>query len=114
MIHSNAVVWVGRREARVIEFDNERSTIRHFRHPANDYETANLYNTLIRTLGGVKSILVMGPGQAKGEFTQFAKDHMPAMVDKLVGVEESSQPHDFQILDQARAFFKKNCRWFVK
>lgn len=111
MTLKHAALWLDHHAATLVYFGalEEASETRHFKHPANDHLEA-FYRQLAGELKDAREILVMGPGQAKGEFVKYLKDHAPATAKAVMEVVAADHPSDGQILAQARKYFEAKDR----
>ena len=72
---------------------------RHFSRHLTTY-----FDKVISSIGDAKNILVLGPGEAKGEFKKhFLRKAHPG---KIVGVEPADKMTDRQLLVKTRDYFK--------
>jgi stalled ribosome rescue protein Dom34 len=119
--HYHAIVWIDHHEARIVHFnadDADEEVIRpthmprHLHHtsgsPAGTHERGapEYYRAVAAALGGAKAVLVAGPSTAKTEFVAWLRDHAPAMIERLSGVETLPPMTDRQLVAEARRFFK--------
>ena len=56
------------------------------------------------------AILLTGPGQAKTELSNYARDHRPELLPRISGVEALDHPSDKALVALARKFFKADDR----
>lgn len=126
MTHYHAVVWLDHQKARVIHFnadeaetvkvktDQPNHLVRHLhqehqvglRSGRRTPEDRHYYDAIVAALGDTKEWLVMGPGEAKHEFSRHVTEHAPRLKERLVHVEPADHPSDAQIVDHARRYFK--------
>ncbi len=97
-----AGAWIDHRQDFVAE-----STLEHtFMNQLNTF-----YNAVLTSLRGADSVLIIGPGEAKGEFQKRLKSKkFPAHV---VELEAADKMTDRQIADVVRQHFEKGSPgWF--
>ena len=76
------------------------------RHERQFYEHLNsFYNDVIQSLGSAEKILLMGPGEAKGEFHKRIKSK--EMQQRIVGVETADKMTQPQFAVKVREFFRE-------
>jgi stalled ribosome rescue protein Dom34 len=126
MTHYHAVVWLDHQKAKVIHFNAaEADAVKvatdapnhliHNQHHAHQAglrdgrrtpEDRHYYEAVVKALGDAREWLIMGPGEAKQEFSKHVAEHEPRLKDRMIGVEAADHPSDAQIVARARAFFK--------
>ncbi len=126
MNHYHAVVWLDHQKARVIHFNAaDAETVKvttdapnHLIHHLNQGHQVGLrsgrrtpedrhyYDAIVAALGEAKAWLVLGPGEAKQEFSKHVAEHAPQLKGRMASVEAADHPSDAQIVARARAFFK--------
>lgn len=111
MTLQHAAIWLDHHHAIVVHFANLEGETRtkQFKHPANDHVDA-FYKELAGELQGVREILVMGPGQAKGEFVKYLKAHAPDVAKAVMDAVNADHPSEGQILAEARKYFQAKDR----
>lgn len=122
MSHAHAIVWMDAKEAHVFQFgadDVEKERIKshspfrkvHHRagvigaghvHPDHHY-----FEEIAEALSGVQEWLLIGPGATKTEMASYAKNRMPELSRKLLGVQPADHPTDGELLAYAREVFKR-------
>lgn len=128
VVKTQAGLWIDHRKAvivtiaatgdttRVMESDVER----HGRYSGNDREPEDqrdrrfegeldkFYDEVIASLHGVEEILILGPGEAKGELkTRLERTHG---ADRIVAVETADKMTDPQIAAHVRVHFSGTAR----
>lgn len=63
-------------------------------------------NEVAHAVSQAGEILLIGPGNAKSEFTTYLDSHNPGLRAKILGVEAVDHPSDGEIVAYARKFFK--------
>jgi stalled ribosome rescue protein Dom34 len=118
MSFNHVVVWLDHAEAHVLHFNAEASEAEKLKaHPhyakharSNDghaTQDPNYFSEISKALESAKEILIAGPGQEKVAFAKYLERHVPAMKEKIVGVETVDHPTDAQLLAYARKYFLK-------
>jgi stalled ribosome rescue protein Dom34 len=121
MTHDHSIIWIDHHKAVVWNFaDDEQSKLvvkAHDQHehthlrksphgghkPPLDHE---FFADVVKTLAGVREILVIGPAQAKDEFAGFVRSKHPDIGRHIVAVESADHPTDAELLAYARKHFK--------
>lgn len=111
MTLQHAAIWLDRHHAVVVHFANLEGETRagQFKHPADDHIEA-FYKELAAALKGTREILVMGPGQAKGEFVKYLKTHAAETAGAVMDIISADHPSEGQILAEARKYFQARDR----
>ena len=122
---THVVVWVDHKEARIFRVHPEAAdesrilspqhqTRRHSRGRGEPRErpddARNFFDDVARGLGGVDSVLIVGPASAKHEFFKFVHENHQPLVSKIVGVETADHPTGGEIVARARSYFKASDR----
>lgn len=68
-------------------------------------QLATYYDTVITALHGAKSILIFGPGEAKGEFHKRLTEHKLGAL--IAGIETEDKMTDRQVAAKIRGHFAK-------
>jgi stalled ribosome rescue protein Dom34 len=127
MEHYHAVVWLDHRDARVFHTTTEDASERDVHaddgseHQASGHRDRgksgkrppvdkDYFEGIIKALGGAKEILVMGPADAKTEFVKYIESHHKDIKDRIIGVEAADHMSNYQVVEHARRFFKKEDR----
>lgn len=116
------VVWLDSREAKVFgllpsgvephhvkahgkkHHDQPHGKHQEAHHP----EAEGVFKELSAILKDASQVLLLGPGESKTHFKTYLERHSAGtLAKKIVGVETVDHPSDNQILEHARAFFKK-------
>lgn len=120
-MHSHAVVWMDQKEAHTFCFNatdveavrtRSDSAFRKVHHKAgaigsgHQKPDASYFEGIARTLSGVNEWILLGPGEAKNQFSKYLKDHRPAVDGTLVAVEAADHPTDAEVVAYARRHFK--------
>ena len=123
--HYHAIVWIDHREARIFHFDaadvsrlvvHSHATGRHLQHRANVPGSGHqgvdkeFFERVIAALTHTGAILITGPGQAKTELSNYAREHRPELMPRVSGVETVDHPSDNVLVALARKFFKADDR----
>lgn len=121
MQHFHAVVCIDHAEARIFDFSKEdvaehriqaadrQGNIHHkagspgsgHAHDAKSYFTA-----VAAQLLPSHEILILGHGNAKTDFANFIRDHVPGLAPRIMGVETVDHPTKGEIVAFARKFFE--------
>ena len=120
MTFNHAVVWIDHREAHIIHFNAEESSVAtvkthggesHIHHHGGTVGSGkaaipqSYLHEVVETLASAKEVLVVGPGSAKLDLIKHVHKHDPRFADKIVGVETVDHPSDGQLLAYARKYF---------
>lgn len=120
--HFHAVVWIDHHEARILDFNAEdahadKVTVKHsatrkhaqFSGHASwrQSEDAGFFDEVAAKLAGIGEILIVGPANAKLGFLKRLQAKHAAIADHVVGIETVDHPSDGQLLEFARAYFRK-------
>jgi hypothetical protein len=120
--HYHAVVWIDHHEARVIHFnaeDADEERVRPADPPKHLHVKAGsasgthitdeppFYRDVTAALADTREVLVTGPSTAKAEFLKYARKHVPALMERIAGIETLERVTDNQLLAEARRFFVK-------
>ncbi len=119
--HFHAVVWIDHAEARILEFGAdgiERHRVRaeggdgNIHHKAGSvgsghaHEDKKYFDAVVATLKPNYEILVVGHGPARTAFAHYARDHVPDLAKRILGVEAMDQPSEPEVIAFARKFFE--------
>lgn len=122
MSHLHAVVWLDHQNARVIDFsvdDVHKSTIeqhgghRQVHHRAGTVGAGHaagshrFFDDVVAAIGDAKEVLIVGPGQAKGELQRYLGERHAQLARRVIAVETLDHPGDGELLAYARRFFRK-------
>ncbi|WP_374447114.1 hypothetical protein [Stella sp.] len=120
MTHHHAVVWLDHHEARIFAFNPDQAdrTVLHahgqhgnLRHGKGHLmgrrspPDREFLQAIVDAVKNAPEILVVGPGQAKLELLKYVHEAVPALADRIVGVETLDHPTDNQIVAHARTYF---------
>lgn len=118
--HFHAVVWIDHRQARVFHFnpdDAARVVIhpdepnRHLHHKSGSIGAGHaaadkaFLHAVSEAVADAGEVLVVGPGSSKAELITYAMQHVPAVAERIVGIETVDHPSDGQIVAFARRYF---------
>jgi stalled ribosome rescue protein Dom34 len=121
MTHAHSIIWIDHHKAVVWNFaDDEQSKLvvkahdqhghTHLRQSPHGGHKSPLdhefFADVVKTLAGVREILVIGPAQAKDEFAGFVRSKHPDIGRLIVAVESADHPTDAELLAYARKHFK--------
>lgn len=121
MAHYHAIVWIDHAEARVFSFnadDVQEAVLHPGRTHFNVHRKAGsigsgkagpdavFLGNVADALRDFGEFLIVGPGNAKTEMSQYLSTHEPALRLKLIGVETMDHPTDGQIVAFARKYFR--------
>ncbi len=120
--HFHAVVWIDHHEARILEFNADdakadKVTLKHsatrkhaqfsghasWRHS----EDAGFFDEVAAKLDGIGEILIVGPANAKLGFLKRLQAKHGPVADHVVGIETVDHPGDGELLNFAKAYFRK-------
>ncbi|WP_018149990.1 hypothetical protein [Leeia oryzae] len=122
MAFHHAVVWIDHREAHIIHFNAEDSTVEivkthskqaHLHHHSGTLGSGKaptdhtFLHEVVQNMADAAEILVVGPGSAKLELIKHVHTHDPAISDNILGVETVDHPSDPQVLAYAKKYFLK-------
>jgi stalled ribosome rescue protein Dom34 len=122
---THVVVWIDHKEARIFRVHPESADESRIlspqhqihRHPKGRGEprehpddARTFFGDVARGLGGVDSVLIVGPASAKHEFFKFMHENHQPLVSKIVGVETADHPTGGEIVARARSYFKVSDR----
>jgi len=120
--HFHAVVWIDHHEARILDFNAEdanadKVTVKHKatrkqsartgKASWRESEDGAFFDEVAEKLAGAGEILVVGPANAKLGFLKRLQAKHAAIAEHVVGIETVDHPSDGQLLDFARAYFRK-------
>ena len=74
-------------------------------HMAKQRDTALMFKELAAIVHNAEKILLVGPGQAKSQFSHYLAEHNALLSKKVVGCEPMEQSSDAQIQAFGRKFF---------
>lgn len=122
MSYQHAIVWMDRRQAKVIDFsvddqhtytivnehDPRETTHQGEGHGAGDaaHDRA-FFDEVWATARDAKEILIVGPAQTKLEFRKHVEHAHSQEAGRIVGVEGMDHPTPGELLKHARHYFKK-------
>lgn len=120
--HFHAVVWIDHHAARILDFNadeanadkvtpKEHAMRKHAQFSGRaswrESEDAAFFDEVAEKLAGAGEILIVGPANAKfGFLKRLQKKHAP-IAENVVGIETVDHPTDGQLLNFARAYFRK-------
>lgn len=120
--HFHAVVWIDHHEARILDFNAEdanadkvtpkhKATRKHAQFTGRaswrESEDAAFFDEVAAKLAGAGEILIVGPANAKlGFLKRLQQKHSP-VADHVVGIETVDHPSNAELVDYARAYFRK-------
>ncbi len=120
--HFHAVVWIDHHEARILDFNAEdanadkvtpkhKATRKHAQFTGRaswrESEDATFFDEVAAKLAGAGEILIVGPANAKlGFLKRLQQKHSP-VADHVVGIETVDHPSNAELVDYARAYFRK-------
>jgi hypothetical protein len=117
---AHAAVWLDHNEARIFHVDLDsfdETTLRAphhhvHRHPkgaseahAHPDDATRFFGEVAKALGTADRILVFGPSTAKLQLVNYAHEHAPALVPKIVGLETVDHPTDAQLVAYVKHYF---------
>ncbi|PKQ03549.1 MAG: translational machinery protein [Alphaproteobacteria bacterium HGW-Alphaproteobacteria-12] len=120
--HFHAVVWIDHHEARIIEFsaDEAQTETVKLKHSATrkhaqfsghaswrESEDPAYFDEVAAKLDGAGEILIVGPANAKLGFLKHLQTKHKPVAERVVGIETVDHPGDGELLNFARAYFKK-------
>ncbi|MBO6633465.1 translational machinery protein [Parvibaculum sp.] len=120
--HFHAVVWIDHHEARILDFNADdanadKVTVKHKatrkqsartgKASWRESEDGAFFDEVAARLDGIGEILIVGPANAKLGFLKRLQAKHAAIADHVVGIETVDHPSDGQLLDFARAYFRK-------
>jgi stalled ribosome rescue protein Dom34 len=119
-------LWIDHDEARVFRVDAKtfdettvHSADQHIhRHPEDDKtRTRNhpddehrFFHEVAATLAGADEILLVGPSVTKLRFLRYVQKEVPALDQRVVGVETADHPTDRQLVAHVRHYFHSDPR----
>ena len=121
MVHYHSIVWIDHHKAVVWNFSDDeqsKSVVKaHDQHaqthlrksPHGGHRSSGdhaFFDEVIRTLDGVRELLLIGPAQTKDEFAAFVRTKNPKVGSSIVGVESADHPTDAELLSYARKHFR--------
>jgi len=115
------LVWIDHREARVYAYTREElretamlhapDTTGHIHHTAGTPGAGHALPSkdFLRSVGDAiadaRAILIVGPAQAKSELSQYLRDHMPLVAQRVLGQEPLGRLSVGELHAFARRFF---------
>jgi stalled ribosome rescue protein Dom34 len=117
--HFHAVVWIDRKQARILHFnveDADRSVVRD--HVVRDFHSREkrtghriednkpFFEDVAKAIADAGAILIVGPADEKAQFAKFLAEKHPAIRAHVEGVESADHPTDGELLDHARRYVK--------
>ena len=119
MAHFHAVVWIDRKQARILHFNVDEAdptVVRdhivrdiHSRAPRTGHrieENKPFFEDVASAIADAGAILIVGPAQEKDFFAKFLAERHPAVKSHVEGVEKADHPTDGELLDFARRYAK--------
>ena len=122
MSYIHAIVWLDHLSARIIAFsDGEGETIpvesqstqrqlhRKSGKPGSGHapDDAVFFHDIAAALGGVREVLITGPGTAKVAFKKYVDQRHHDLARRIVGVETIDHPSDGELNAYARKYFHR-------
>lgn len=120
--HFHAVVWIDHHEARILDFNAEdanadkvtpkhKATRKHAQFTGRaswrESEDAAFFDEVAGKLAGAGEILIVGPANAKLGFLKRLQHKHSPVADHVVGIETVDHPSNAELVDYARAYFRK-------
>ena len=108
-------IWLDSEQAKTFRIDSgEASTAsvnvhhhhEHHSHLAKQRDTALMFKQLAQSLRDAEKILLVGPGQAKNQFSHFLGENFSEIAKKVVGCEPFEHSSDAQIEAFGKKFFQ--------
>jgi stalled ribosome rescue protein Dom34 len=124
-LHSHAVVWIDHQEAKVFHLDAREAVEdkvhagnrhAHLHHKANAVGSGNapidrhFLKTVTDSIADARSILIVGPGNARKELADYIAKEAPAVSSRVAAVQAADHPSEGELVALARKFFKANDR----
>jgi stalled ribosome rescue protein Dom34 len=113
-------LWIDHATAHIFDYDSEGAHPRPLLHnhqttakEGNSQEhTKAFYHEVAGALKDSKSILLMGPGQAKEEFKNHCETHHALINDEIFKIESmKDHPSVPEILETSAKIFKEHFNW---
>jgi stalled ribosome rescue protein Dom34 len=116
----HAVVWLDHVDAVVISYTERESreqTVRSELPPRRAHsdpgqsgsghvrDNVELFEGVVRVIGDVPEVLIVGPGLAKTSFERYVRKHHPLLAGHIVGVETVDHPTAGQLLKFGKQYF---------
>jgi stalled ribosome rescue protein Dom34 len=123
--HFHALVWIDHREAKIFHFndsESERELVRsqhpnqHLHHKANERGSGHVpvdkdfLARVAAALATAGAVLITGPSSAKTELADYIKTKVPALAQRISGVETLDHPTDGALVNLGRKFFRADDR----
>ncbi|MEO5806455.1 translational machinery protein [Devosia sp.] len=120
-MHTHALVWIDHQQARIFHIGLEEATEQvihddapqHHLHRKSEHADRRddaaqqtFLGEVAQTLASAKGIMIVGPGQARTEFSNFLRDKFPRLDAKVWAVEAMDHPTDAQIVAHGRRYFR--------
>lgn len=120
--HYHAVVWIDHHEARILDFNADeaeagkvttknKATRKHAQFTGRaswrQSEDADFFDEVAGKLAGAGEILIVGPANAKFGFLKRLQAKHGPIAGHVVGIETVDHPSNTELLDYARAYFRK-------
>ena len=117
----HAIVWLDHVEAVVISYTERESreeTVRSELPPRRAHsdpgqsgsghvrDDVEFFKEVVRLIGDVPEVLVVGPGLAKTSFERYVRKHHVLLASHIVGVETVDHPTGGQILKFGKQYFQ--------
>lgn len=120
--HYHGIVWIDHHEARILDFNADganadkvtqkhaatrKQSARTGKASWRESEDAGFFDEVAGKLGGIGEILIVGPANAKLGFLKRLQAKHAAIAEHVIGIETVDHPTDGELLNFARAYFKK-------
>jgi stalled ribosome rescue protein Dom34 len=117
----HAVVWLDHAEATIISYTQRESreqVVRSELPPRRAHsdrgqsgsghirDDVDFFDKIVRQIGDVPEVLIVGPGMAKTAFDRYVRKHYPSLAGRIVGVETVDHPTAGQILKYGKQYFQ--------
>jgi stalled ribosome rescue protein Dom34 len=119
--HFHAVVYIDHDEARIFDFAKD-DVVEHrigaaprqgnIHHKAGSvgsghaHDAKSYFTAVAAELQPSHEILIVGHGNAKSDFANFIRDHVPGLAPRIMGVETVDHPTKKEIVAFALKFFE--------
>ena len=117
------IVWIDHQCARLYDFTRQslvetrviHATDRpgHLHHhagtpgPGHAAPDNHFLATVAEAVAGAQAILIVGPGEAKGQLSKFVHDRLPDLARRIVGVEPQDRVGNGELHAFAKRFFAR-------
>lgn len=120
--HYHGVVWIDHHEARILDFNADeasadkvtqkhastrKQSARTGKASWRESEDAGFFDEVAAKLDGIGEILIVGPANAKLGFLKRLQAKHAAIADHVIGIETVDHPSNGELLNFARAYFRK-------